>query len=345
MRFSIRTLLTATVAASLTAGSFAGNAPLNLTKKKLDLSKLNASAGNGSGGSSQGSSQVPQIKTFTPRAGNGNLGGLSGIKASDLTKSGNKSSNKTGNGTLGTFNPILNNNGLGVTKTGKFPTILTRPAADNSAAGSGLNGGKFTDLIKKKPGVVFPIDPGLGIGPSGGNGGNNPPADPGSNPPSVDPNPPQGGQGGNNNPPHDDHGNHNGNCWPQGCKPWWPKQNCHNHCHTYPSCVTTIWYPSLDPSVLVTNPVVVGDVNRLKLVVGQPAELSLTNLLSTPAAAALEVNGIGLPVSVTGFNAGLTQIAVPLMGLSQPTPARLFVFDGEMRPLAELDVLLMAAAL
>jgi hypothetical protein len=374
MKLSTRLLLTAALAATVSHSAFAAeplkfNKNLKLNQTTPKFSQAQSARGNGA---SQGSSSS-NLSRFNPSLVNKNPSLVNKQLTPNFSKSGKTTLPGTifnpsnGSAKTGALNGNLINKNLIGNKIGRSPIknltpILGNGAVQNgngaqngngnTAVGNGILNPNIRDLIKTKPGVgVFnPIfDPGVVADP--GNGGGGGAADPGQgNPPSADPNPGSDppadpGQPGDpmnppQDPPHDDH-----HCPPKNCHPHWPFPGCkpHQHC---PPCVSTIWWPTYTPpvTVVVEQPVVVTpEPQRLQLIVGQPADLALPGLAAAPTAAALEVNGIGLPVQVVTFTPEMVQIAVPLMGLSQPMPAKLYIFNAEMQPLVEMDVLLVVA--
>jgi hypothetical protein len=69
--------------------------------------------------------------------------------------------------------------------------------------------------------------------------------------------------------------------------------------------------------------------------------LEAQGLGDVKGAAALEVNGLGLPVPVATWTNEQLVLEVPTIGLPQPTRANLYLFDAEMNVIAEIPVELL----
>ena len=148
--------------------------------------------------------------------------------------------------------------------------------------------------------------------------------------PEEDPTPEEDGE------PHEDH-HPNPTCPPIVCPPHCPPV------HTCPPCVTTICRPVtiIEETVIVEEEALLPE---FELTVSQPAELAASGLGNLPGAVAIEVNGIGLPTPITLWENDRLQIMVPAIGLSGPTPAKLYVFNAQMETMAMVEVLLVTAA-
>jgi len=79
----------------------------------------------------------------------------------------------------------------------------------------------------------------------------------------------------------------------------------------------------------------------LQLVTDRENTLMLPGLGNVPGNAALEVNGLGLPLKVVTWTNEKLVLDVPMIGLIEPTDAKLFLFDAEMKIIGELPVVLL----
>jgi hypothetical protein len=219
----------------------------------------------------------------------------------------------------------------------------------NPAVGIGIPGGKANDLLKPGIGQEIidrpdftirpPQDPGIGNPPV-----ENPPVDPA--PPAVQ-EPPVVEQ-----PPVDVYPPY---CPPGYCPPGYcPPPVFLPPIVQYPPvcnpCVTAVSERTIVVQPPVVEEVVVEEVAEeevdpvLQLAVGQPAGLEAEGLGNVPGGVALEVGGVGLPVTVMSWKDTLLQIDVPFMGLNGPTPAKLHLFDSNGQPLASIPVELIVPA-
>ena len=107
-----------------------------------------------------------------------------------------------------------------------------------------------------------------------------------------------------------------------------------------PPCVALVC-PGVVAGPVVARPVAEEPV--LQLIVGMKNELEAQGLGNVAGTAALEVNGIGLRLTVDAWtNEGLV-LDVPSIGLLKPTPAYLYLFDADQQIIAELPVELLTA--
>lgn len=107
-----------------------------------------------------------------------------------------------------------------------------------------------------------------------------------------------------------------------------------------PPCVTTVCRPAvLAPVAPIIEEEPVEQV--LQLVTDRQNTLVVEGFGNVAGNAALEVNGLGLPLKVVSWNNEQLVLDVPMIGLVEPTPAKLFLFDAEMKVLAEIEVELL----
>jgi hypothetical protein len=102
-----------------------------------------------------------------------------------------------------------------------------------------------------------------------------------------------------------------------------------------PPCVRSVCRP-----VVVAAPVV-EEQAILQLVTDRENTLMLPGLGNVPGNAALQVNGLGLPLKVITWTNEKLVLEVPMIGLLEPTAATLFLFDAEMKIIGELPVELL----
>ena len=105
-----------------------------------------------------------------------------------------------------------------------------------------------------------------------------------------------------------------------------------------PPCVTTVCRPAVVAPVEIVEEEPVQQV--LQLVTDRQNTLMVEGFGNVAGNAALQVNGLGLPLKVAWTNEKLV-LDVPMIGMVEPTPAKLYLFDAEMNVLAELDVELL----
>jgi|GEM_PF-1641959 len=106
-----------------------------------------------------------------------------------------------------------------------------------------------------------------------------------------------------------------------------------------PPCVRSVCRP-----VVVAAPVMEEQIEEqavLQLVTDRENTLMLPGLGNVPGNAALEVNGLGLPLKVVTWTNEKLVLDVPMIGLIEPTDAKLFLFDAEMKIIGELPVVLL----
>jgi len=106
-----------------------------------------------------------------------------------------------------------------------------------------------------------------------------------------------------------------------------------------PPCVQSVCRPAL-----IAAPVVEEQIEEqvvLQLVTDRENTLLLPGLGNVPGNAALEVNGLGLPLKVVTWTNEKLVLDVPMIGLVAPTDAKLFLFDAEMKIIGELPVELL----
>ncbi len=370
MKLVSRILLTAVVAQVLLVGSFvsAASPAKRGTNTKINSNALSQKSTSsfkptqGSFSSQNSSLNKSSAAKFPAVSGNGKLGSNPGnfkpISGNVTQKNGNLST-KIGKTPIlvpskGTGIVPLNPSNVKPGLVNKFPGSSKLPGTGKLTPIPGkidlgqTNGtvpivkfpGKLpignTPMLPVKPGQVFP-------GQNPANPGNppadpgNPPADPG-NPPADPGNPPA-------NPGNPPQAPHCHPCPPICLPPIWIG---HHYC---PPFIVGVCQPCVPgvvvvPSAPVVVPVVVEETPAqpvLQLIVGQTALLSKDGLASMPAAAALELNEIGLPMAVTMKDDNSFSFDVPLMGLSQPKTATLYLFDAQMKPLAAIPVQLVTA--
>jgi len=102
-----------------------------------------------------------------------------------------------------------------------------------------------------------------------------------------------------------------------------------------PPCVRSVCRP-----VVVAAPVV-EEQAILQLVTDRENTLIRPGLGNVPGNAALQVNGLGLPLNVVTWTNEKLVLEVPMIGLLEPTAAKLFLFDAEMEIIGELPVELL----
>ncbi|MBD3676341.1 MAG: hypothetical protein HUJ26_22760 [Planctomycetaceae bacterium] len=104
-----------------------------------------------------------------------------------------------------------------------------------------------------------------------------------------------------------------------------------------PPCVTTVCRPAVVAPIVEEEPV----EQVLQLVTDRQNTLVVEGFGNVAGNAALQVNGLGLPLKVVAWNNEQLVLDVPMIGMVEPTPAKLFLFDAEMKVLAEIDVELL----
>lgn len=125
------------------------------------------------------------------------------------------------------------------------------------------------------------------------------------------------------------------------------------HC---PPCVINVCRPVTRPATVITQPVIVevpveapipapveavAAEPELQLIVGAENTLAAAGLGEIAGTAGMEINGIGVPLTVVQWNNEQLVLEVPALGLSQPTRTVLFLFDSNQQPIAEVPVELL----
>lgn len=122
------------------------------------------------------------------------------------------------------------------------------------------------------------------------------------------------------------------------------------HC---PPCVINVCRPVTRPATVITQPVIVevpvqppvpaavAGEPALQLIVGAENTLAAAGLGEIAGTAVMEINGIGVPLTVVQWTNEQLVLEVPALGLPQPTRTVLFLFDANQQPIAEVPVELL----
>ena len=123
-------------------------------------------------------------------------------------------------------------------------------------------------------------------------------------------------------------------------------------------CPTVIAPPIVDAGFPVTAPLEDGNVPveevaeeaepaapALQLIVASDNTLEAAGLGEIAGTAGLEVNGIGVPLTIVQWTNERLVMTVPNLGLAQPTEAVLFLFDSEGQAMAQVPVELLTQSM
>lgn len=110
---------------------------------------------------------------------------------------------------------------------------------------------------------------------------------------------------------------------------------------TCPPCVATVC-PGVVCTPVTEGPIVEEEIPAvIQLVVGMRNTLQAAGIGDIAGTAALDVNGIGLPVPVGAWSNEALALDVPVLGLLQPTPADLYLLDANKQVIAKIRVELL----